>query len=213
MFYFFFWHANIFINNQNTVSGRTVEEDNLRGRLCPATLYLLFLLPLWVLWILFSVFCLNPCFYCARSCKVRTFYTSHLSFFSRYLWFSFFLPLTLFILFPLAVFIRCVGEEILHRRWRGRRITAKRTHGKRTPNRKSKLAWLHSISAFWRHQHQWGSRRVAPALYLYCLCNVINKVWRKWKGFGEEERGRGFFACRTQWKIGQLWPACAHRDI
>eukprot|EP00026_Physarum_polycephalum_P014202 Phypoly_transcript_14692.p1 GENE.Phypoly_transcript_14692~~Phypoly_transcript_14692.p1 ORF type:complete len:277 (+),score=14.31 Phypoly_transcript_14692:76-906(+) len=64
----------IFVNNQNTVSGRTVAEDNLVGKLCPATLYLFFLLPFWVLWVLFSSFCLNPLFYYGRTCKVRRYF-------------------------------------------------------------------------------------------------------------------------------------------
>ena len=66
----FLQHPNIFINNQNTVSGRTVEEDNIRGKLCPASLYLIFVLPLWILWLLVCTVCLGPCLYLTRSCQV-----------------------------------------------------------------------------------------------------------------------------------------------
>jgi len=67
-------HWGIFVNNQNTVSGNTVEEDNQRGKLCPATLYMFFLLPFWVLWVLFASFCLQPYLYHGRTCKIRRYF-------------------------------------------------------------------------------------------------------------------------------------------
>jgi len=67
-------YYGVFVNNQSTVTGKTVEEEDARGKLCPAALYLLFLLPVWVLWVLFAAFVLNPILYRARSCEVRRYY-------------------------------------------------------------------------------------------------------------------------------------------
>ena len=68
--YTFLTHPNIFVNNQNTLSNLTVQEEDQRGRLCPAAIYLVLLFPFWALWVIFSAFCLGPCLYYARSCKV-----------------------------------------------------------------------------------------------------------------------------------------------